>query len=139
MITLFRPDPDHGSEDHSEEILVRAHHFTLTPALRLAAIKKTARLFRSHRHLVRIRIDLEQDHPTHDQTRLIAKGRIELSGPDLVVTVESDDAYKSLDLLVDRLSRMLRERSRIRADRRNNRPAGAEFRDFLSPGALQRG
>lgn len=139
MITLFRPDPDHGAEDHSEEIFVRAHHFTLTPPLRLAAIKKAARLFRSHRHIIRIRLDLEQDHITPDHSRLIAKGRIELPGPDLIVSVESDDAYKSLDLLVDRLNRMLRERSRARTDRRNNRPAGAEFRDFLAPAAWQRG
>jgi putative sigma-54 modulation protein len=116
----------------TEKILVRGIHLTLTPALRTAVFEKCARLLRHEDHLVRIRIDLEHDQTKHDQARFVAKGRIEISGPDLIAALDSDDAYKSLDLLIDRLDRMLRERSRSRADRRNDRPAGAEFRDQLA-------
>ena len=117
----------------TEKILVRGIHLALTPALRTAVFEKCARLLRHDDHLVRIRIDLEHDQTKHDHSRFIAKGRIEISGPDLIAAFESDDAYKSLDLLIDRLDRMLRERSRSRADRRNDRPEGAEFRDQLAP------
>lgn len=111
---------------------MRGIHLTLTPALRTAALEKAARLLRHEENLVRIRIDLENDHTKHEHARFIAKGRIEISGPDLIAAVESDDAYKSLDLLVDKLDRMLRERTRHRVDRRNDRPEGAEFRDQLA-------
>ncbi len=126
------PAPELNLTALAEKILVRGIHLTLTPALRTAALEKSARLLRHDDHLVRIRIDLENDHTKHEHTRFVAKGRIEISGPDLIAAVESDDAYKSLDLLIDKLDRMLRERSRARADRRNDRPEGAEFRDRLA-------
>lgn len=107
------PDPD-------EKILVRAIHFDLTPALRDAALEKGARLLRHTSRLVRVRLDLEYDHTKSDRTAFRAKGRIEIAGPDLVARVASEDAYKSLDLLIDKLDRMLRERSRHRADQRND-------------------
>lgn len=126
------PAPELNLTALAEKILVRGIHLTLTPALRTAALEKGARLLRHDDHLVRIRIDLENDHTKHEHARFVAKGRIEISGPDLIAAVESDDAYKSLDLLIDKLDRMLRERSRARADRRNDRPEGAEFRDRLA-------
>jgi putative sigma-54 modulation protein len=132
MKPITTPDSVLSPEFIAEKILVRGIHLTLTPALRTAALEKSARLLRHDDHLVRIRIDLENDHTKHEHARFIAKGRIEIHGPDLIAAVESDDAYKSLDLLIDKLDRMLRERSRARADRRNDRPEGAEFRDQLA-------
>jgi len=77
-----------------------------------------------------VRISLE--HAKTDRDPFVAKGHIEVGGPDLIARVASEDGYKSIDLLVDRLDRMLRERTRARADRRNNRPAGTEFRDCFA-------
>lgn len=115
------------------KISVRAIHFALTPALRAAALEKGARLLRHTTRLVRVRLDLEHDHTKADDTAFLAKGQIEIAGPDLIARVASNDAYKSLDLLIDKLDRMLRERSRHRADRRNDRPEGVEFHELLSP------
>jgi putative sigma-54 modulation protein len=117
------------------KIIVRGVHLDLTEALRNAATEKTTRLLRHSDHIVRVRVDLEHDHTKGDRAAFIAKGHIEIAGPDLIASVASDDAYKSLDLLVDKLDRMLRERSRHRADRRNNRPANAEIDNALSPTA----
>ena len=115
------------------KLIVRGVHLDLTEALRNAATEKAARLLRHSDHIVRVRVDLEHDHTKGDRAAFIAKGHIEIAGPDLIASVASDDAYKSLDLLVDKLDRMLRERSRHRADRRNNRPADTEFHDALAP------
>jgi len=112
------------------KILVTGIHLEITPALRVAALKKAARLLRHQTQVVRIRIDIELINA--ERTRFVAKGHIEIGGPDIVARVSSDDAYKSLDLLVDRLDRRLRERTRTLADRRNNRPEGTEFRDRLA-------
>ena len=106
--------------DPAEKILVRAIHFELTPALRTAALDKAARLLRHTSRLVRVRLDLEYDHTKGNRGAFLAKGHIEIAGPDLIARVASEDAYKSLDLLIDKLDRMLRERSRHRADRRND-------------------
>ena len=90
------------------------------------------RLLRHNDHLVRVRIDLEHDHTRGVGDQFAAKGHIEIGGPDLIASVRSDDAYKSLDLLSDRLDRMLRERSRTRTDRRNNTARGEKFRPDLA-------
>jgi putative sigma-54 modulation protein len=115
------------------KLIVRGVHLELTEALRNAATEKAARLLRHSDHIVRVRVDLEHDHTKGDRAAFIAKGHIEIAGPDLIASVSSEDAYKSLDLLVDKLDRMLRERSRHRADRRNNRPPDTEFHDALAP------
>jgi putative sigma-54 modulation protein len=113
-------------------ILVRGIHLEITPALRAAALSKCGRLLRHHHRLVRIRVDLEHDRTQGVDVQFVAKGRVELSGPDLIARVASEDAYKSIDQLADKLDRMVRERSRARVDRRNDRPDGTEFRDQLS-------
>ncbi len=121
-----RPVASIPPPDPAEKILVRAIHFDLTPALRAAALDKGARLLRHTARLVRVRLDLEYDHTKSDRTAFLAKGHIEIAGPDLIARVASEDAYKSLDLLIDKLDRMLRERSRHRADRRNDDGRGVD-------------
>jgi putative sigma-54 modulation protein len=116
--------------ESAEKILVSGIHLEITPALRESVLKKAARLLRHQINLIRVRISLE--HVNADRASFVAKGHIEIAGPDLIASVASDDGYTSIDLLVDRLDRMLRERTRARADRRNNRPEGTEFRDCLA-------
>lgn len=119
----------------ADKIIVRGVHLNLSDSLRAAATDKAARLLRHSDRIVRVRVDLEHDHTAGDPVSYVAKGHIEIAGPDLIARVASEDAYKALDLLIDKLDRMLRERSRERADRRNNRPAGGneEFGDLLAP------
>ncbi len=116
----------------AEKVIVRGVHLEITPALRDHALGVAERLLRHNDHLVRVRIDLEHDHTRGVGDQFAAKGHIEIGGPDLIASVRSDDAYKSLDLLSDRLDRMLRERSRTRTDRRNNTARGEKFRPDLA-------
>lgn len=41
----------------------------------------------------------------------IAKGRVEIAGPNLTAAVTPDAAYASINLLIDKLDRMLRKRT----------------------------
>lgn len=115
--------------EFASKVIVRGVHLEITPALRDHALGVAERLLRHNDHLVRVRIDLEHDHTRGVGDQFAAKGHIEIGGPDLIASVRSDDAYKSLDLLSDRLDRMLREHSRARADKRNNGHAG-ESKEF---------
>ena len=53
-------------------------------------------------------------------------GHIEIRGPDLNASVASEDAYKSIDLLVDKLDGLLRKRSNHRKDKIHH-PHGVEL------------
>jgi len=95
----------------SARIIVRGVHLDLTAALKAAAEEKAARLLRHQDHIIRVRLDLEHDRTRAVRAAFIAKGHIEIRGPDLVASVASEDLYKSLDAVVDKLDRMLRKRA----------------------------
>lgn len=92
-------------------IIVRGVHLDLTGALKSIAEEKVVRLLRHQEHIIRVRLDLEHDKKRALHQAFVAKGHIEIRGPDLLASVASDDLYKSLDQLIDKLDRMLRKRA----------------------------
>ncbi len=104
----------------NDKIIVRGIHLTLTPALTQAMHEKAERLLRHNGHIQRIRLDLEfRDVPEASQ-RFTAKAQVEVNGPDLVASAVSEDGYKSVDLLVDKLDKLIRERHAKRIHGRND-------------------
>ncbi len=113
LTTLVSP------ERLSDRLIATGIHLELTPALKTAIADKVARLLRHEPRIDRVRVDLDHDK-TKGTERFVAKGRIEIGGPDIIASVESDDAYKSLDLLVDKLDAALRRRSGKKTGPRND-------------------
>lgn len=107
-------------ETVSSRVIVSGIHVSLTPALRQAAIDKVAHLLEQDNGIIRIRIDLEVDHTRAPEEQHVAKGRLEIRGPDLVASAVSENAYKSLDLLVDKLGELQRRRRQKRVNTRND-------------------
>lgn len=106
------------SDDRSKLIL-RGIHLWLTDAMKAALESKAERLFRHEPRILRVRIDVDRDF--RGRTRVFtAKGRIEIAGPDLTASVTTDDAYTSINLLIDKLDRMLRKRATSALRRRAN-------------------
>ena len=101
-------------------VIVRGVHLALTEALRAYAEHKANRLTNHEERIIRIRLDLEHDDTRAADARFTAKGHVEVSGNDLIASETDADVYKAIDFLVDKLDRMIRERSRVRRDRRNN-------------------
>lgn len=114
---LTAPEIDAG------KLLLRGIHLNLTPALRTYAHRKAARLLRRNDRIVRVRVDLEHDKTAAVGAEFVVKGHIEIGGPDLVATVASADAYKAIDLVVDKLDRLLSRRSGLRKERRHRPPS----------------
>jgi putative sigma-54 modulation protein len=114
------PNSKNLPPDLAAKLIVRGIHLELTDALRAAIAEKTARLLRHNDHLVRLRVDLELDKTHGVGAQFIAKGHIEIGGPDLIASASSDDAYQSLDLLVDKLDGLLRRRHGLHKDKRNH-------------------
>ncbi len=104
-----------------EKILLSGIHLTLTDALRETMNRKAGRLLRHNPHIVRVRFDLEHDRTRNPRQAFIAKGRIELDGPDLIASAESADGYKSVDALADKLDGLLARRHQRRVATRNDR------------------
>ena len=110
---------------HASKLILRGIHVSLTPALRAALEQKAERLLRHEPRIDRIRIDLDHDR-TRGQDVFVAKGHIEIGGPDLVASVTEAEAYTAIDLLIDKLDRLLRKRADTPRARRNNPTRDAE-------------
>jgi putative sigma-54 modulation protein len=97
----------------NHEVIVSGIHLDLTPSLKFYVTEKVGRLLRHEERIVRIRVDLEFDGKNDVVHPFVAKGHVIIHGPDLNCSVASEDCHKSVDLLVDKLDRMLRRRSRL--------------------------
>jgi putative sigma-54 modulation protein len=92
------------------KFILRGIHLDLNAAMKAAIEAKAERLFRHEPRIIRLRIDVERAHG--GRTWLFtAKGHIEISGPDLKASVTTEDARKSVNLLIDKLDRMIRRRA----------------------------
>ena len=112
---------DTRSHDAGAKVLLRGIHLSLTDALRDTLRRKAERLFRHERRLDRVRIDLEHD-ASRGRDVFVAKGHVEIGGPDILATVVSEDAYKAVDLLIDKLDRLLHRRGELFKTRRHSHP-----------------
>jgi putative sigma-54 modulation protein len=100
-------------KDRKNDVIISGHNLVLTDALRDAVYTKLERLFEHEHSIIRIRVELSFDEKRTAVEQQIARALIEIKGNDMVVTMASDDMYKSIDLLVDRLDRKIRRRSRL--------------------------
>src|SRR6187402_1341207 len=113
----------------SAKLILRGIHLELNDATKASIETKAERLFRHEPRIVRLRIDVERAHG--GRTWLYtAKGHIEISGPDLMASVTTEDPHKSVSLLIDKLDRMIRRR----ATTINNRLHDGDIRAFGGQG-----
>jgi putative sigma-54 modulation protein len=105
-------------KDRNNDIIISGDNLDLTPAIKTMVIEKVAKLFEHEPQIIRIRVELRQDQQSRGNSDFIAAGIIEIRGKDMVVSVSSDDLYKSIDQLVSKLDRQLRRRSRLRVLKR---------------------
>jgi len=96
------------------DIIISGLNMDLTDAMKNVVQEKADKLFEHNDHIIRMRVELEYDsHQTSHQKEFIAKGHLEVRGNDHFVTVATDDLYKSIDRMVQKLDRMLRRRHRL--------------------------
>ncbi len=108
------------------DLIISGIHLELTEALKDTVHAKMERLFKHETRLHRLRIELEHTASKNHLGEFVAKGHLVLSGPEITVSVASEDLYKSIDLLVDKLDRKLRRRSRLLKVKRHH-PHDIEF------------
>lgn len=120
------------NRQNNHELIVSGIHLELTPSLKTYVREKTERLFRHEERIVRIRVELECDSKETVASRFKAKGHVAIHGPDMNATVSADECHKAVSLLIDKLDRMLRRRSRLHKEKRNH-PHSIEFNDVLLP------
>lgn len=104
----------------NHELIISGRHLDLTDSLKTFMREKSEKLFRHEERIVRIRAELECKKIQAKDRLFTAKGIIEINGPDMVASVSAGDMHQAIDLLVDKLDRMIRRRSRLAKVKRNH-------------------
>lgn len=101
------------NDTRENELIVSGIHLDLTPSLKTFVREKADRLFRHEERIGRVRIEIEFDAQQNPEHRFTAKGHISINGPDMNASVSADECHKAIALVVSKLDRMLRRRSRF--------------------------
>ncbi|MDR2845115.1 MAG: ribosome-associated translation inhibitor RaiA [Puniceicoccales bacterium] len=103
-----------------DSICLTGLNLQLTDAMKTSVSAKMEKLFKHNEHIIRINVELEYQPSHKHQGEFIAKAQVEVSGPDIILSVKSDDLYKSIDLLTEKLARQIRRRHRLVKEKRNH-------------------
>ena len=83
-------------------IEVQGQHIEVTDALRSYSEEKMGRLKRHFEHPVEVRLQLSLDKPHHR-----AEGHLRVNGGDYHADASAETMYAAIDLLTDKLDRLL--------------------------------
>ena len=84
------------------QIEVYGQHMEITDALRSYTEDKMRRLDRHFEHPIELRVQLSVDKP-----KFCAEGNVLVAGRDLYADATADTMYAAIDLLTDKLDRLL--------------------------------
>lgn len=95
----------------NDKILIAGHHFTMGEDTRADVEAIAAKLLKHHAQIVRVRLESEHATLRSGERAYTIKGIVELRGPDLAASSTTDNLYRSVHEVVDKLERMLNERA----------------------------
>jgi putative sigma-54 modulation protein len=121
--------------NNSHEVIVTGIHLDLTPSLKHYVQEKMERVFRHDTHIVRIRVELECDRKHDHEHQFVAKAHVEVRGPNINCSAQSEEMHKSVDLLMDKIDHVLHKRHGQHKDKRNH-PHPVEFDGVELPKAV---
>lgn len=103
------------------DIIISGLNMELTDSIKEIVHEKVEKLFEHDDHIIRMRVELEYDsHKKTHEKEFIAKGHLEVRGKDHVAHSETNNLYKSIDEMIQKLDRMIRRRSRLQKVKRKD-------------------
>lgn len=104
----------------NDAVRITGLNLNLTEAIKDHVNTKLSKVFKHNDRIIRINVELEYQPSHKHQNEFIAKAQVELRGAPIAVRVETDDLYKSIDALNEKLTRQIRRRHRLQKEKRNH-------------------
>jgi len=103
-----------------DDLKIEFIHINKKP-IHIAILKQKCQKLLDHSEsIIDLRVELIRDtHSRSHKNEFIAKGHLNLKGKSSVLSSASDDILKSIDLLVYKMDRVLRRKSRIEKFKRH--------------------
>ncbi|MDR1255820.1 MAG: ribosome-associated translation inhibitor RaiA [Puniceicoccales bacterium] len=105
----------------NKEVIVSGVHVELTDALKALVNDKARKLFAHDGRIIHIEVKLEHDQNRSKKNEFAAHGEIKIGGQNLNARAASDDLYKSIDMMVNKLDRQLIDKGRVEGDHRREK------------------
>jgi putative sigma-54 modulation protein len=106
----------------NREMIVSGVHVELTDTLKALVNDKAQKLFTHDGKIIRIDVKLECDSNKSRENEFIAHGEIKIGGQNLNARAASDDIYKSVDMMINKLDRQLVDKVRVESSHRKVEP-----------------
>ena len=98
----------------NNNMIISGLHLDLSQALKNIVNEKMEKIFKHEENIIRVRVELEHDsRSSSHENEYTAKGHLELKGTTITISSSSDNIYKSIDDLIEKLDRGLRRRARL--------------------------
>ena len=94
-------------------LFLTGHHVEISPAIRAYVTEKLERITRHFDHVIDVSVVLTVEKVQHR-----AEATVHVSGGDLHAEVVDADMYAAIDLLVDKLDRLVVKHKEIRSSHR---------------------
>ncbi|MDR2779007.1 MAG: ribosome-associated translation inhibitor RaiA [Puniceicoccales bacterium] len=105
---------------NNQEVIISGVHVDLTDSLKSVVRDKVYKLFNHDGKIIRVRVTLEMSKNKAHQDEFIAHGRVEIGGPDLEARAATEDLYKSIDAMINKLDRQLIDVHKTKQGKRKN-------------------
>jgi putative sigma-54 modulation protein len=100
-------------------LILSGLHLSLNETHKEVVSSKMEKIFKHEEKIIRARIELERSAKSSShENEFVAKGHLELKGATITISAASDNIYKSIDDLIEKLDRGLRRRSRLKKVKR---------------------
>ena len=102
-------------------LILSGLHLSLNENHKTVVASKMDKIFKHEEKIIRARIELERSAKSSShENEFVAKGHLELKGTTITISSASNNIYKSIDDLVEKLDRGLRRRSRLKKVKRKH-------------------
>jgi len=100
---------------NEKNILISGIHIHIHDGYKHHIHNKIKKLIKHQSKIDFFQFELEKDlHSKSHSKEYIAKGKMQIKGKFTCLSAQSDNMYKSIDLLIDKLDRSLRKHSRLK-------------------------
>ncbi len=113
-----------------DKIIISGINIELTDAIKSYVTEKAGKLFEHNDRIIRAHFELEYIPTKDPEHSFVAKATLKIPGPNIILKIVSDDLYKSIDELMDKLVRQIRRAHRLEKEKRNH-PQGIEIGDDI--------
>lgn len=105
---------------NNDKVIISGANMDLTEAIKGLIHEKSEKLFKHNHDIIRLNVHVGPDIKKNAKETFTAKAHLEVNGPDIHASETTEDLYKSIDGMMQKLDRQLREKHEAEVAKRKH-------------------